>query len=188
MSRASAFAAAAVFLALFAVLTALFAVFAPHTQTVDQRTEEARAGLRADEGALLEHMVLFQRYIEKSALAAEADNWPLAAFYAQKIRGNAALVVDGGYVVNGIDVSAIAEEVALSRAERLVEAASTSDAPAFAAAYGEMIDGCNTCHRRAGYRFVQIVPPDSSRYPSQDFTRAPTAARTPPARQAPPGN
>ena len=178
MDRASSIALAALLVAFFAAMTALFAVFAPGTETAETRLDGARAGLRASEGELLQHMVLFQRYAEKAALAAEAGNWDLAGFYARKIEGNATLVVDGGYVVDGVDISQIAATVALARAESLVEAAEGADPPAFEAAFGQMIDGCNTCHKRAGYRYVQIVRPDAARYPSQDFAPIPRASRS----------
>lgn len=175
MDRPTSIAVAALLVALFAALTALFVVFAPGTQTADARLDRARLGLRASEGELLQHMVLFQRYAEKTALAAEADNWELAAFYADKIRDNAVLVVDGGYVIDGVDVSQIAATMALERAEALVAATEAGDPSAYAAAYARMIDGCNTCHKRAGFRYVEIVEPDAARYPSQRF--APLSAR-----------
>ncbi|MEM6288138.1 MAG: hypothetical protein AAF845_13395 [Bacteroidota bacterium] len=175
MDRASATSVVALLVATFAVLTALFAVFAPQTQTPDARTAQTRADLRASEGELLEHMALFQRYAEKTDLAAEAGNWNLAAFYADKIRDNAVLVVDGGYVLGGVDISEIASTMALDRAEALVAATEAADPSVYEAAYAQMIDGCNNCHARSGYGAIVIVEPDAARYPSQRF--APLSGR-----------
>lgn len=177
MSRASVAAAAALLVAVFAAFTALFAVFAPGTPTLDDRVEESRLLGQTAEGDLLLHMVLFQRYLDKAAIAGEAGNWDLAAFYAEKIEENSQRVVDGGYLLDGVDVSALAAEVAVPRAAGLVEAARTGGAEGFEAALGRMVDGCNACHRRAGYREVQIVRPDGAAYPSQDFTPIPTPTR-----------
>lgn len=170
MSRATAVAAAALLVAIFAVLTALFAVFAPGVATPDERTAASRVARNAAEGDLLTKMTLFQRYVEKVHLAAAADNWPLAAFYAEKIEENAVRIVDAGYVIDGVDVSEIAAAVAVPRAEALAEAAASADADRFGEAYARMIDGCNTCHKRAGFLEIEIVRPEAARYPSQDFT------------------
>ncbi len=102
-------------------------------------------------------------------MAAEADNWPLAAFYAHELEENAERLVDGGHVEDGVDLSAIAAEVALPRAERLLAAAEARDADGFQASFDSFIDGCNSCHKRSGHRYIAIQAPDADAYPSQDF-------------------
>ncbi len=171
MNRSSAVAAVALLVALFAVLTALFAVFRPNVGTGAERTVENARLTAAREGQLLQHMVLFQRYAEKLALAVDAGNAPLATFYAQEIEGNAERLVDGGYVVDGIDVSAIAAEVALPRAARLTDAAESGDRARVDAAFAQMLDGCNACHKRSGRRWIVVgVPPACvSAHPSLSF-------------------
>ncbi len=170
MSRAVALAATALLVSIFAVFTALFVVFTPGVATPAQRGETSRVARDAEEGDLLTKMTLFQRYVEKARLAADAGNWPLVAFYAQKVEENAVRIVDAGYTIDGVEVSAIAAEVAVPRAQALAQAAATADPARFEAAYTHMIDGCNTCHRRAGYSVIQIVPPDAASYPSQNFS------------------
>ena len=170
MSRALAVSLAALLVASFAALTALFAAFAPDLASATERQVERDGRLAEDEAALLEHMVLMQRYVEKAALASDAGNWPLTAFYADKISERATRVIDGGYVVDGIDISQIAAEVADPRAAALAEAARTGDAERFDAAYKQMVAGCNACHARSGYGVVQIRRPDGARYPSQRFS------------------
>ncbi|PAP77858.1 cytochrome c [Rubrivirga marina] len=169
MTRTLIVALLSLAVALLSLLTALFAAFAPDIPTVASRDTERATRARADEATLLDHMVLMQRYVEKAALAADAGNGPLTEFYAQKIDERAARVVDGGYVVDGIDVSAIAAEVANPRAAALAEAAASRDSARFREAYAQMVDGCNTCHRRAGYGLIRIQRPDAARYPSQAF-------------------
>lgn len=169
MNRALAVSLAALLVALLSLLTALFAAFAPDIPTSDQRRAERDGTLAEDEASLLDHMVLMQRYVEKAAIAADAGNGPLAAFYAQKISERAGRVIDGGYVVDGVDVSAIARQVADPRADALVEAAASGDRARFDAAYAQMVDGCNACHKRSGYGLVNIRRPDAETYPSQVF-------------------
>lgn len=178
MSRTAVLAAAALVVALFALLTSFFAIAGPDTPTAERLRAEADGRTATSEGELLERMIQFQRYAEKTHLAAEAGNWELATFYAHEVEENAERLVDGGHLEDGVDISAIAAEVALPRAEALHAAAEAQDAEAYGAAYARMIDGCNTCHKRSGHRFVQIVVPGApgsgsgqaaSAYPSQDF-------------------
>ena len=169
VQRALVVSLLALLVAALSLLTALFAAFTPPLPTPETRRAEDYGRTTYDEAALLNHMVNMQRYIEKAALAADAGNWPLTQFYADKIEERAARVVDGGYVVDGIDVSEIAAEVADPRAHALAEAARTEDPALFAEAYRQMVGGCNACHARAGYGVVRIVPPDAARYPSQAF-------------------
>ena len=169
MNRALAVTLVSLAVAVLALLTALVAIFTPPIPTPESRAVERHDQAEEDEATLLDHMVLMQRYVEKAALASEAGNWPLTQFYAQKIDERAGRVIEGGYVVDGVDVSAIAAEVADPRATALTEAAATRDSARFAAAYDDMIIGCNACHVRSGYGLVRIVRPDASRYPSQVF-------------------
>lgn len=185
MSRATILASAALLLSVFAVFTALFVVFAPRTETPDQRASAFARDAAVEEGALLRHMVLFQRYLEKAALASDAGNAELAAFYAEKIEENTRLVIDGGFDIDGQDVSEIAAQVALPRAAALVEAA--GEGGDLRPALAQMALGCNACHIRSGYGLIVVEVPteDDGLYPSQDFR--PLSARRPaPAAEAPP--
>ena len=178
MSRTALLAAAALVVAFFALLTSFFAVAAPDVPDRERLLAEADGRTAVTEGELLDRMIQFQRYVEKTHLAAEAGNWELAAFYAHEVEENAERVVEGGHVEDGIDISALAAEVALPRAEALQAAAEAADPAAYQAAMARMIDGCNTCHKRSGHRFIQIVVPGAAgsapttAYPSQDFAPA----------------
>ena len=176
MNRALAVSLVALMVALLSVLTALFAAFAPGVETSSQRQTEHDGRRASDEASLLDHMVLMQRYVEKAALAADAGNRPLTEFYAQKISERATRVIDGGYIIDGTDVSAIAAEVADPRATALVNAARSGDRAQFDAAYDQMVLGCNTCHKLSGYPLIRIQKPDADMYPSQVFTRPDTLA------------
>lgn len=171
MNRTSA---VALLLALIAVITALFAVFKPAVATPAERGAEARMRGESDTQQLLLHMVLYQRYAEKADVAARAGNWPLAAFYAHEIEENTERLIDNAIVDDGTDISAIASEVMLPRAERLLAAARTGDQARFDSTYAVVIDGCNACHKRSDHRFVQIqTPTAAAAYPSQSFVPIP---------------
>ena len=174
MNRTSAVSLGAFLVALFAVITALFAVFRPPVDTPEARGEIARRADEVDTQTLLVHMVLFQRYAEKVDLARQAGNWPLATFYAHEINENAERLVEGSIVDEGTDVSAIAAEVMLPRAARLEAAARNADAAGFDSTYAAVLDGCNACHKRSGHRYVQIQrPATAGSYPSQSFAPIP---------------
>ena len=175
MSRATILASAALLTSVFAVFTALFVAFAPQTQSPERRAEAAVRDAAYEEGDLLRHMVLFQRYLEKAATAADAGNAELAAFYAEKIEENAHLVVESGFVIDGQDVSQIAAEVALPRAAELAHVAEQGGD--VRPALERMAIGCNACHIRSGYGVVRVAVPegDASLHPSQEF--APLSAR-----------
>ncbi|MGB3544010.1 hypothetical protein [Rubrivirga sp.] len=169
MQRAIIIAVLGLLVALLSLITAMFAAFTPAIPTAQIREEERQGRASYDEATLLNHMVNMQRYIEKAALSAEAENWELTQFYAEKIDERATRVIDGGYIVDGIDVSAIAAEIADPRATALAEAAATRDRARFDEAYDVMVDGCNACHGRSGYPLIQIRRPDAAAYPSQVF-------------------
>jgi len=40
----------------------------------------------------------------------------------------------------------------------------------FTEAYGELTDGCNSCHTALSLQFIVIKPPEASSFPNQDFT------------------
>ena len=176
MSRTTVLAATALVVALFAVLTSFFAIAAPGVPTGEQRLAEATGRAVGAEGELLTRMIQNQRYVEKAWLAAEAGNWPLAAFYAHALEENAERIVDNRHVEGGVDLSAIAAEVALPRAQRLLASAEAGDADGFRSSFATLVEGCNSCHKRSGHRYIAIQTPDADAYPSQDF--APQGGRS----------
>ncbi len=174
MNRSSVVAFTSLLVALFAVVTALFAVFRPDVGTEASRGVEMQRDSERETQALLVHMVLYQRYAEKAHDAAAAANWPLATFYAEEIQENSERLIDSGITINKIDISQIAAEVALPRAQRLVAAARSGQRARFDSTYALMLDGCNACHKRSGHRYVQIQAPAApGAYPSQSFAPIP---------------
>lgn len=169
MDRPTMLAAAAVIFSLLAVLVAFFVAFQPNLPNRTERANELYAAQQADETALLTNMIYFQRYLEKASAAANAENWPLATFYAERITQNAAWVVDAGYQLDGTELSALASEVAVPAAQALVEATDSRSATRFQDALLTMTNACNTCHARSGHPFIRIVPPAEVEWPSQRF-------------------
>lgn len=126
----------------------------------------------ADEPDVLLAMVYMQRYLEKTALAAEAGNWSLADRYAHELE-EAAERMEGAEH-DGVDLGHLTETAFLPAHERLEEAVRARDRAAYDTAMQDLVQTCNACHSAAGYGDVRIVVPTewSRPFPSQDF--APT--------------
>lgn len=169
MNRSSILAFIAVVFSLAAFLTALFSAFGPDLPTESSRQAELTEEREADETALLLHMIQYQRYASKAQRASEAGNWPLTTFYAGKVERNTLRLIDGGYILNEMDISAIASEIALPASERLVQAANSKDPAEFGEAVENMYRTCNACHIRSGNPFVQVVPTTGDEYSNQRF-------------------
>lgn len=158
-----------VLMALAAILTALYLTFRPNIPTQEDRRAELIESREADETALLLHMIQYQRYASKAQRAAEEGNWPLATFYAEKVERNTLRLIEGGYILNEMDISAIASEIALPASEHLVQTAHSNDPAAFSEAVETMYRTCNACHIRSGNPFVQVVPTTGDEYSNQRF-------------------
>ncbi|MEL6615804.1 MAG: hypothetical protein AAFQ43_08705 [Bacteroidota bacterium] len=162
-------AVGALVLASLALLVSLIAAFTPEMPPPQEAAE--------DESEVLTSMIRFQRYYEKAGAAAEAQNWPLAAFYAHEVEETAAHVAASGWVDDGVELGPLAERYAVPAAEQMHLAAEATDGAAFDQAMIEMAAACTVCHRQTDHPFL-VIRPDASaaeRYPSQDFApEAPT--------------
>jgi hypothetical protein len=121
---------------------------------------------------LLGVMLYMQRFLEKTALSMQAENWPLAARYAHELE-EAAEGLEGA-THDGADLWALTESAFLPAHERLEQALAVRDRIAADRALADLVGSCNACHAAAGYGDVRIVvPADFSRpFPSQDFSPA----------------
>jgi len=126
----------------------------------------------AAEHDLLLSMLYMQRFLEKTALAAEAGNWPLADRYAHELE-EAAEALEGASH-DGVDLWDLTRSAFLPAHERLEAAISVRDRIGYDRAMGDLVQACNACHAAAGYGDVRIIAPtDFSRpFPSQDFAPA----------------
>jgi mono/diheme cytochrome c family protein len=60
----------------------------------------------------------------------------------------------------------------------LRNAVEAKDAAGFVRSYTELTNGCNACHRSAGYDFINVLVPPTSPFVDQDFADRVTEGRT----------
>ncbi len=101
--------------------------------------------------------------------ASPAANWPLAAYALAEIREVFAGIAKAQPRFAGMPVAELVE-AALRQPLGAVDAAiKQQDPQKFAAASGELTQGCNACHAALNHPFVVIKPADASAFANQDF-------------------
>jgi hypothetical protein len=101
--------------------------------------------------------------------AGQANNWRLAAFQARELRG--ALARIGRTIPNYRNIN-VDEAVAAIFADRLaaVDAAvKAGDLEKFNAAYADMTNACNDCHKGMEHPFLVMKVPEAGSFTDQDF-------------------
>ncbi len=110
---------------------------------------------------LLQMMVLSERFLEKTHLAASAGNWELATFYAHELEELAEDLRDADVRKNDVELTPLARDAFLPSAEALYDAARDQDADSYWEAYRAVVSSCNACHTASGYEFIRIQEPAS---------------------------
>jgi hypothetical protein len=113
-------------------------------------------------------MLVQPRHI-KLYYAGQAQNWRLAGFQVNELRGALARI---GRTIPNYRNTNVDTAVAAIFADKLkaVDAAVKAADPAqFATAYGEMTTACNDCHKGMEHPFLVIKVPESNNYPDQEF-------------------
>jgi hypothetical protein len=107
----------------------------------------------------------------KLGLAGAAGNWPLAGYALVEIRQAFAGIAKAVPKFRGYPVSDLADAALKQPLAAVDDAVKAQDAKKFAAAYGELTQGCNACHASLDHPFVVIKVPDASAFPNQDFSK-----------------
>ena len=107
----------------------------------------------------------------KLGLAGAAGNWPLAAYALAEIRQVFGRIAAAVPKFRGYPVADLADAALKQPLAAVDDAIKAQDAKKFAAAYGELTQGCNACHASLDHPFVVIKVPDASAFPNQDFSK-----------------
>jgi hypothetical protein len=107
----------------------------------------------------------------KLGLAGAAGNWPLAAYALAEIRQVFGRIAAAVPKFRGYPVADLADAALKQPLAAIDDAIKAQDAKKFAAAYGELTQGCNACHASLDHPFVVIKVPDASAFPNQDFSK-----------------
>jgi hypothetical protein len=131
----------------------------------------------ASEGSddLLTLMTRLQTLGHKLQLSLDADNRPLAAFYAHELEEAAEAVAEiesyDGHPVGALTTAMLLPPIAALR-ERLLQARggeASADETSAGEAFDRLVVACNACHAATGHAFIVIARNPSNPY-AQSFT------------------
>jgi hypothetical protein len=116
-------------------------------------------------------MTVQPRHI-KLALAGHAKNWVYAKYELAELGDALARAATVWPKYKGLPIGGMVDAIAKGPMAQVSAAIDGKDANGFAAAYGQLTEGCNACHQAANVGHVVIkVParPGVSSFPDQDF-------------------
>jgi hypothetical protein len=119
---------------------------------------------------LADIMNLVQTRHMKLGFAGRAQNWDLARFELHQLKGN---LGEAAALYTGIPVSNVT--TLGTPLQALSDAIDAKDGKRFAASFGDLTGGCNTCHGAMSRGFVVIRSPSEQPFGNQVF--APRAKR-----------
>jgi hypothetical protein len=101
----------------------------------------------------------------KLYFAGKAQNWPLAAYELHQLKAS---LVEAAMLYTGIPASDV---ITLANPVQTVDdAIGAKDSRKFAKAFGDLTDGCNSCHRSIERAFIAIRVPTEQPFSNQEFT------------------
>jgi hypothetical protein len=96
--------------------------------------------------------------------AAKALNWDLAAYEIRQLKAG---VVEAAVLYEGIPVTNVTTMTI--PVQSVADAVEAKDSRRFAKAFGELTDGCNSCHKSMRRGFIAIQMPTASPFSNQSF-------------------
>jgi hypothetical protein len=108
----------------------------------------------------------------KLGLAGQEKNWPYAAYEGHELEEAFERVARQVPKWRDFDIAQLITATVKQPIDDLEAAAKASDGARFDAAYRQLTEACNACHKSANVGVIAIKAPDASAFPDQDF-RAP---------------
>lgn len=102
-------------------------------------------------------------------LAGKQQNWVYATYELEELRNAFARVGRTVPIYRTLDIPALTTAFMQQSLDALDTAIKNHDAKAFTAAYRQLTDSCNACHRGAQHEMVVVKVPDANAYVDQDF-------------------
>ncbi len=96
--------------------------------------------------------------------AGKAGNWDLAAYELRQLKAS---LVEAAMLYSGIPVSNVTTLAAPLKS--VSDAIDAKDNRRFAKSFGELTDGCNSCHRSMERAFIAIRQPTEGPFGNQVF-------------------
>ena len=105
----------------------------------------------------------------KLGLAGQEKNWPYAAYEGHELEEAFERVGKQVPKWREFDIPQLLAATVKQPLEDLEAAAKAGDGQRFDAAYRQLTDACNACHKSAKVGVIAIKVPDASAFPDQDF-------------------
>ena len=105
----------------------------------------------------------------KLGLAGLEKNWAYAAYEVHELEEALEHVVKYVPKWRDLNIGQLMEATTKQPIEALEAAIKAGDAAKFDAAYKQLTEGCNACHKSAKLPVIVIKAPDRSAFPNQDF-------------------
>jgi hypothetical protein len=115
-------------------------------------------------------MAVQPRHI-KLGLAGKQRNWTYAAYELSELRNAFARIARTIPKYQSVDTAELMTAVVKAPLDAMDQAIMKGDLLQFTAAYAQLTNACNACHRSLKHAAVVIKVPDTSLYPGQDFRR-----------------
>ena len=105
-------------------------------------------------------------------IAAQQSNWDFAGYELHNLRGAFNRLIRAHPVEDDISLQDMATSVTQQPFADLEAAIKRKDKAAFDKAYGDLTDGCNSCHQATNHGAIVIKVPQNASVFDQDFTPA----------------
>ena len=139
-------------------------------QTAPQQRGPASSALNYVPGVGDMMNLLVQPRHAKLGLAARERNWDLAAYALKELDQAFSTVAKVQPKYKNFTMSEAIESMTGEAMRNLDDAVRARNMKQFTEAYGELTDGCNSCHTALNLPFIVIKPPEASSFPNQVFT------------------
>jgi hypothetical protein len=116
------------------------------------------------------YMATMQQQAHKLGLAIQAQNQPLAGFYAEELGETIEIIEKTFPLYDDVMIAELAGAMFEPSLPPLVKAIASSQWPAATAAYEGLISACNDCHGAANHEFIEVVTPAGNPF-NQSFSK-----------------
>ena len=118
--------------------------------------------------------IMLQNQLHHSKLwfAGSAGNWPLAQYEAKELHEACEDIATFHPTFGNRPTTPLVDEFITGPFGELDKAVDDKNTAEFAAAYGDLTNGCNGCHKELGYAFNVIVRPTTPPISDQEYTPA----------------
>ena len=105
----------------------------------------------------------------KLGLAGQEKNWPYATYEGHELEEAFERIAKQVPKWREFDIPQLLASTVKQPLDDLEAAAKAGDGQRFDAAYRQLTDACNACHKSANVGVIAIKVPDASAFPNQDF-------------------